>query len=296
MRGRAGPGSVECMTHPPLTTSHWPAGTAAPRPGRLLLQTEGACDFDPEHLLDVFAAQRWRFVTVLRVFGAGDWAAPTRCAGWSVHEVVRHLGDCTAIGVATEPGDGTLDVAEGFDPRTTPREWLAASDGEPPGASLDRLVAATEELLSVTRDRLRRGRRFDVWLPYGPVDWTVRLLHGFWDSWLHERDVLLARGADHPTDGDATAYAAGYGVFIAGAVAAMFGDPVQATLRLGGDGGGTFDLGGRGATALTVDRTATVGSPAAEVADALAGRPPAAVLSGLPAGLFQMAEFFNTPA
>ncbi len=295
MRGGAGPGSVECMTNLPLITSRRPADTAAPRPGSLLLQTEGACDLDPEHLLDVFAAQRRRFVTVLRGFGAGDWAAPTRCAGWSAHDVVRHLGDCTAIGVATEPGDGTLDVAEGFDPRTTPREWLAASDGEPPGASLDRLIAATGELLSVSRDRLSNGRRFGVRLPYGPVDWTVRLLHGFWDAWLHERDVLLARGADHPTDGDATAYAAGYGVFIAGAVAAMFGDPVQATLRLGGDGGGTFDLDGRGATTLTVDRSVTAGPPAAEVVDALAGRSPAAVLSGLPAGLFQMAEFFNTP-
>jgi hypothetical protein len=28
------------------------------------------------------------------------------------------------------------------------------------------------------------------------MDWTVLLLHLFWDSWIHERDVLLARGAD----------------------------------------------------------------------------------------------------
>ena len=44
----------------------------------LLLQTGGACDFDPGHLLDVWAGQRQRFVTVLQGFGAGDWAAPTR--------------------------------------------------------------------------------------------------------------------------------------------------------------------------------------------------------------------------
>jgi fatty-acyl-CoA synthase len=268
----------------------------APRPGKLLLQAPGACDFDPAHLFDVFAAQRRRFVTVLRGFGPDDWAAPTRCADWSAHHVVRHLADCTAIMLASGPGDGTLELAEGFDPRTTPRAWLAASDGEPPGASLDRLVATTDKLLSAARDRLRHGSRFDVRLPFGPMDWTVRLLHGFWDSWVHERDVLLPQGADHVTDGDATAYAAGYGVFIAAAVAPMLGEPVRATLRLGGDGGGTFDVGGRDSVTLTVDRTATGGPSAAEVADALAGRSPAAVFSDVPAGLFRMAEFFNTPA
>jgi hypothetical protein len=55
-------------------------------------------------------------------------------------------------------------------------------------------------------------------------------------------------------------------------------------------------VGGRDRVTLTVDRTATGGPSAAEVADALAGRSPAAVFSDVPAGLFRMAEFFNTPA
>lgn len=313
------------MTHFPLDTSYWPTDpalftdglpltasgkvrkdvlsaqlaastqAATPRPGRLLLQTAGTCDFDPAHLLDVFAVQRRRFVTVLQGFGPDDWAAPTRCAGWSAHHVVRHLADCTAIMLASGPGDGTLDLAQGFDPRTTPRQWLAASDAEPPAATLGRLVATTGQLLSAARDRLRHGRRFDVRLPFGPMDWTVRLLHGFWDSWVHERDVLLARGADHLTDGDATAYATCYGVFIAAAVAPMLGGPVRATLRLGGDGGGIFDVGGSDGVTLTVDRTAAAGPQAAEIADALAGRSPAPA-GDVPAGLFRMAEFFNTPA
>lgn len=289
MCGGGRPGSVGCMTHPPVTTS----GT---RLRSLVLQTRGACEFDPEHLLGVYAAQRRWFVGVLRGFGPGDWAAPTRCAGWSAHEVVRHLADCAEIGAATTPGDGTLDVSGGFDPRTSPLEWLAASDGETPGASLGRLAAATVDMLSVSRDRVRGGRRFDVQLPFGPMDWTVRLLHSFWDSWVHERDVLLPRGARHVSDGDATAYAVGYGVFIAAAVAPMFGDPVRATLRLSGDGGGVFGVGGRDGVTLTVDRVATAGPPAAEVADALAGRSPAAAANDVPAGLFRMAELFSTPA
>jgi uncharacterized protein (TIGR03083 family) len=269
-------------------------------PGTLLLRTAGACDFDPEHLLEVFGEQRRRFAAVLQGFGPGDWAAPTRCPGWSAHEVVRHLCDCNAIGAAAGPDDRTLDLTAGFDPRTTPSGWLTASAGEPPEATLSRFVATTGELLAVLRARLAQNRRFDVRLPFGPMDWTVFVLHGFWDSWLHERDVLLPRGTGHPTDGLATGYAAAYGVFIAAAVASMFGDPVRQQLTLGGDGGGVFDLDSRGAVTLTVTRLATAGPPAAQVTDALAGRAPtSAVLGGLPAStrtaLSHLADFFNTP-
>jgi uncharacterized protein (TIGR03083 family) len=270
------------------------------QPGQLLLRTAGACDLDPQHLLEVFGEQRRRFVAVLQGFGPDDWAAPTRCADWSAHDVVRHLCDGTAIGIAAGPGDRTLDITAGFDPRITPRGWLTRSDDEPPHATLSRFVATTEELLVLASDRLAQNRRFDVRLPYGPMDWTVLMLQGFWDSWLHERDVLLARGTEHPTSDDATGYATAYGLFIAAAVASMFGDQVQEKLTLGGDGGGIFEVDSHGAVTLTVTRATTAGPPAAQVTDALAGRAQTtAVLGDLPASsraaLSHLAEFFNTP-
>ena len=270
------------------------------QPGTLFLRTADACDFDPGHLLEVFGAQRRRFITVLREFGPDDWAAPTRCADWSAHDVVRHLCDCNGIVADAGPDDRTLDITAGFDPRSTPRGWLTASAGESPGATLSRFVATTEQALAVLRARLAQNLRFTVRLPYGPMDWTVLVLHGFWDSWLHERDVLLARGTEHPTDDDATAYAAAYGLFIAAAVASMFGDQVQEKLTLGGDGGGVFELDSGGAVTLTVTRATTAGPPPAQVTDALAGRSPAAaVLGDLPpstrATLSHLGDFFNTP-
>ena len=188
-------------------TDHSPSpGTS--QPGTLVLRTAGTCHLDMPHLVEVFGEQRQRFVAVLRGFGPDDWAAPTRCADWSAHDVVRHLCDATAFATAAGPDDRTLDMTAGFDPRITPREYLAASAGESPAATLGRLVATTSELLACARGRLAGGSRFDVYLPYGPMDWTVLLLHLFWDSWIHERDVLLARGAGHPSSDDATAYAA----------------------------------------------------------------------------------------
>ena len=270
------------------------------RPGQLLLRTAGACDLDPEHLLEVFGEQRRRFAAVLQGFGPDDWAAPTRCADWSAHDVIRHLCDGNAIAASAGPDDRTLDITAGFDPRITPRGWLTASAGESPDTTLHRFAATTEELLALAHDRLAQGRRFDVLMPYGPMDWTVLMLHGFWDSWLHERDVLLARGTKHPTNDGATRYATAYGLFIAAAVASMFGDQVQQKLTLGGDGGGIFDLDSRGVLTLTVTRATTVGPPAAQVTDALAGRAQTAtVLGDLPASsrsaLSRLADFFNTP-
>lgn len=270
------------------------------QPGKLLLRTAGACDFDPAHLLEVFGEQRQRFIMILRGFGPGDWAAPTRCTAWSAHEVVRHLCDTNMRAAAIKPDDRTLDTTAGYDPRITPREWLAASAGESPDATFGRFVATTEERLARDRTRLAQGLRFDVRLPYGPMDWTVRVLHGFWDSWLHERDVLLAQGIEHPTDGDATGYAAAYGLFIAAAVALLFGARVQEKLTLGGDGGGVFELDSSDGVTLTATRVTTAGPPAAQVTDAVAGRAPvASILGDLPAdsraALSGMGDFFNTP-
>jgi uncharacterized protein (TIGR03083 family) len=270
------------------------------QPGQLTLRTEGACSLDPQHLLAVFARQRHRFAAVLAGFTPGDWAARTRCADWSAHDVVRHLCDCNAILDRTD--QRVLDVTVGFDPRTSPSRWPAISASESPDATFARFLDTTRDMLALARSRLQRGQRYDVRLPYGPMDWTVLVLHGFWDSWLHERDILLARGREHPTDADATGYATAYGLFIAAVVASMFGSPVRhQRLTLSGDGGGVFDLHTRDVVTLTATRAVVAGPPAAEVTDALGGRAPVpAVLSQLPAStrtaLSRMADFFNTPA
>ena len=271
-------------------------------PSELALRTAGTCDLDPRRLLAVFGRQRQRFAAVLQGFGPDDWAAPTRCTEWSAHHVVRHLCDGNAIMKAWITGTeyATLDLRAGFDPRITPRTWPAVSAAETPAATLNRFLVSTDDLIVLMRDRIARGHGFDIRLPYGPMAWTVGILHAFWDSWLHERDVLLARGCEHPTNGDATRYATAYGLFIAMVVGRMYGDRVQETLTLGGDGGGIFHLDSRRAVTLTVTPATTTGPPAAAATDALAGRAPVAdVLGSLPASsrsaLSRMADFFNTP-
>ncbi|MFV2022222.1 maleylpyruvate isomerase N-terminal domain-containing protein [Micromonospora sp. LOL_023] len=280
-------------------------------PHTLLLRTVDGCDLDPGRLLDVFADQRRLLLDDLRGFGPREWSAPTRCPDWSAHDTVRHLCDVTRA-IAADPGDLTFDMASGFDPRITPNRWLTASAGEPPAATVDRLSATTDEVLAVARGRLARDERFEVALPFGPMDWTVLVLHVLWDSWLHERDIFLALGADRPTvtaqpagtgsvDTGATGYAAAYGLLIAAAVARIFGDQVRHRLALGGTGGGVFELDTDGAVTLTVTSPSPspAGPPAAEVTDALAGRGSAAALGVVPdqarTALTHLAAFLTTP-
>ena len=266
---------------------------------RMTLRTDDACDLDTDHLLEVFGGQRRRLIEVLREFGPHDWAAPTRCAEWSAHDVVRHLCDVTPL-IAGQTRDRVVDPAAGFDPRVTPRQWLTDSAGESPDATLRRLAATTEEGLGLAREQLASGRGFNVSMPVGSADWTVLALHILWDSWVHERDVLLGVGASHEADDSATGYAVAYGLFIAIAVASRFGDRICGELTLSGDGGGTFAFDNRDGTTLSVIRMAVTGPPAAEVADALAGRMPVdAVLNDMPlttrTALARLAGFFNTP-
>ncbi|MFY1636919.1 maleylpyruvate isomerase family mycothiol-dependent enzyme [Solwaraspora sp. WMMB335] len=278
--------------------------TVTSSPHALLLRTAGGCDLNPERLLGVFVEQRRRLLTDLRSFGPEQWSAPTRCPQWSVQDMVRHLCDVTRA-IAAGPGDRTFDLTAGFDPRTTPSRWLAASAGESPAASLDRLAAVTDEAFAVARDRLARDERFDVVLPYGAMDWTVLVLHVLWDSWLHERDIFAALDVDRPVDVEATSYATAYGLFIAAAVAQMVGDRARQRLELGGDGGGIFELDTHHSVhsvhsvALTATWLASAGPPAAEVTDALAGRGPADVLDVMPAeartALTRLATVFTMP-
>ena len=58
------------------------------RPATLLLQTEGDCKIDPEHLLEMFGGKGNCSFAVLRGFGPDDWVAqpgaPTgRLTTWS---------------------------------------------------------------------------------------------------------------------------------------------------------------------------------------------------------------------
>ena len=260
------------------------------------LRVDGDATFDVNQAIDVFEQQRARFMRQLEGLSAEQWAAPSRCALWSVQDVMRHLCD---VNERFDKGGAEPITFDGFDPRTTPNEWLRASDGEFADATLARFRDSTSSLLASVRQRVANGDRRRVPAPYGIVPWPVLFVHAYWDSWVHERDILVPLGHEHETDDDAVRLATAYAMFVAASVAAMFGSPMTATLSLSGIGGGTYDLTRDGDTVvLRVDPAPNADGPdAREVAEALTGRDQSVVtlLGADCKPLSIVANFFNTP-
>jgi uncharacterized protein (TIGR03083 family) len=88
--------------------------------------------FDPRATLTAFGAQRRRMAAAAEDLSAEELASPSRCAGWTVADVLRHLVWVDVTIRRIWSGDNAL--AEGFDPRRTPNEAVridrAISDEE----------------------------------------------------------------------------------------------------------------------------------------------------------------------
>jgi uncharacterized protein (TIGR03083 family) len=192
---------------------------------------------------DALRSQRQRFAVLLRGLDDDAWTAQSRCAEWSVHEVVRHLCDATLKTTALLRGELPEDVGTAdMDPRTTPVAWLARSSGERPHDTLAVFEDATAELLDEVDRHARASTDAEIpWL-YASVPWSIAVLHVFWDAWIHERDILepLRRQPESPAIESRAA--ATYGLTMA-CVPVIFGSaPLDELVVLAGDGGGRFSL------------------------------------------------------
>jgi uncharacterized protein (TIGR03083 family) len=232
-------------------------------------------------------AQRERLTTVLHEVDDHEWQAQSRCSEWTVHQVVRHLGDATERCIELLRGELPADIL-GFDPRSTPDVWLAGSAGEWPEDTIRRLEGASATLLEASGHHLRA--RTDAVVPflYGPVPWSVAVLHIVWDAWVHERDIVLPLGRHHDTPAVEARSVAAYGLALAGGASAMLGGGhLDEVLELSGEGGGQFRVAirthqGHAQFTVTCDTEGMATDPAAEplrgelahVVDALVGRQP----------------------
>lgn len=235
------------------------------------LRTDTPSTFDRNAFLEAVADHHVRFVAQLRTLTPQEWGAPSRNADWNVQDTVRHLCD-TSVLLRDHLAARTDPFPPGFDPRTTPREWLRGSTGETPDETLARLESVTEDVVKISREAVAEGLELEMHAPYGPVDWSVLLLHWFWDRWVHERDVLAPLDRPGVTGDDGSFLATAYALFVAGAVARLFGLRTEVSLALSGTGGGRFTLQVGDSVVLSATPGPQDGPEAAEVGDALSGR------------------------
>jgi uncharacterized protein (TIGR03083 family) len=130
-------------------------------------------------------AELGRFEDLIRPLSAQEWETPTRCAGWTVGDVARHV-----VGSMADVAAGRLDGLG--TPEVTAREVA-----ERAGRSAEELA---DECAEVTKASAGLLPLFDddAWAGPAPGGYEGTLGDGvealWYDAWLHADDIRAALG------------------------------------------------------------------------------------------------------
>jgi uncharacterized protein (TIGR03083 family) len=181
--------------------------------------------------------QQRRFAEVLATFGSDQWAFPTRCPRWSVRDMVVHLVGANELwrtSVTAGRAGSPTRLFEFFDPVTTPPLLVDAVEGWTPFDALAHYVAEAEAVAGAVS-----GLEGPAWSvtgesPLGHVALRLVLLHALWDSWIHERDVLLPLGLAPVLEPDEVIACLAYSAALGPALLASGGSVRRGTLAVEG--------------------------------------------------------------
>lgn len=153
-------------------------------------------DGDPAAVGELVIRQHHRFATALAKLSDEQWEHPSRCEGWSSKDVVEHLAAANAYwelsirsGVAGQP----TEIMAAFDPVVTPRQMVAGSALRSDEV-VEAMVTSSESLAACLRELTPPDWTMLAESPPGHVTVSAVAHHAFWDSWIHERDVLMPLG------------------------------------------------------------------------------------------------------
>ncbi len=215
-----------------------------------------------------------RTVALWKSLTADQWTHPSRNRDWTIHQTARHTADALEMGLSRITGSAPPFSMDGFDPNSTPADWLAESGDETPGQTIDRYVAASERARPAVASRLAADDHTVIGAPYGEAHWATLVVHLLWDSWLHERDIACSLDLDAPSTTGERRLVGLYAMLMA-LVPLRGADPhVDELLYLGGD----VDTTIRGRTdgdtieVREVSDPCDVGADAAALIDSLSGR------------------------
>ncbi len=158
---------------------------------------------DPHDVVTAWHSQRARLHGWLAELPDDDWDGPTRCEGWDVALLVRHLSSATQFLGYTlaAASDGTATtLLQGMDTRTTVAS-AAELLGDRPPTEARAFLAETDGQVDAALDRLGDGGlQATAEAPPGHMAAHLVLSHFLFDSWVHEYDLLVPRGEQPPVD------------------------------------------------------------------------------------------------
>jgi uncharacterized protein (TIGR03083 family) len=192
-------------------------------------------DGAPSDILVPLTRQRQRFANALASFTDEQWDHPSRCAGWSNRDVVVHVDSTNsfwafsiAAGLRGEP---TTFLAT-FDPVQSPAQLVAGSQQLSSREVLAKFVASTTAFTAALESLSDADWSVLAEAPPGHISISAVAHHALWDSWVHERDVLLPLGIAPEEEADEIAAALRYGAALAPGFAVSRGASDRGTLAV----------------------------------------------------------------
>jgi uncharacterized protein (TIGR03083 family) len=171
---------------------------------------------------EVVAAWRSHRARLLRWFAdlpEQRWSSPTRCPDWRVTEMAAHLISVTQFLGFTlreaKRGNPTT-LLRGFDPKAGPAALVAAASKRAPSELVAELADADARVDALIGGFAEADWRRLAESPAGHVPAYLSLVHMLFDSWVHERDLMLPAGEAPPTEREEAVLVAGYVVGLAG--------------------------------------------------------------------------------
>ncbi len=179
--------------------------------------------------------QRRRLASLLGGLDDEQWATASRCEGWSVQDVVVHLVSTNqfwafSIGAALA-GEPTRVLAT-FDPVASPAELVDAGRSQPTADVLARFVETNESLADAVAELGDDGWSMLGEAPPGHVPLRAVALHALWDSWIHERDIVLPLGCIPVEENDEIAGCLVYGAALGPALSVAGGASRQGAIAV----------------------------------------------------------------
>jgi hypothetical protein len=179
-------------------------------------------------VLDPWLRHRLRLLDELAALDEDQWRTTSRCTSWDARGVVSHLVTVDAFftmgfGSARARRPPTTYI-RGFDPATGTDALVAPLLELPTEEILTQMVAGTEALIATVQ--AFEGDDWDARCeaPFGHLPSRLVLAHAFWDSWLHERDILEPLGLAPPVEPDEALTALWYTLVVAGLQGGLLDD------------------------------------------------------------------------
>lgn len=152
--------------------------------------------------------QRRRLQDTVGELDDRQWSAPSRCDGWSVQDVVAHLvvtNQFWTLSIRSALAGSPTQYLAAFDPVATPDGLVDSVRGQAPAETLAAFAASNDALADAVA-----AVGGDQWslpgeAPPGHVALRAVALHALWDSWVHERDIVLPLGLDPVEEPDEVA-------------------------------------------------------------------------------------------